>query len=73
MNFHDPVLPPQREARLRYLDHEFEIMKEGEFVRCGVTGDPIRLDKLRYWSIEKQIAYKSAKEAFEDYLKAVRA
>ena len=72
MNFIDPVLKPQREARLTYLDHEFEILKEGEFVCCGVTGDPIRLDNLRYWSIEKQIPYKSAAEAFADYLKAPR-
>ncbi|MCA0432845.1 MAG: DUF2093 domain-containing protein [Proteobacteria bacterium] len=68
MNFHDPLVPQQREAKLRYLDHEFEILKEGEFVRCGMTGDPIRLDKLRYWSISKQMPYKSAGEAFQDYL-----
>jgi hypothetical protein len=68
MNRLDPLLPPRREAKVRYLDHDFEVLQEGEFVRCGVTGDPIRLDNVRYWSIEKQVAYKSAREAFEDYL-----
>jgi hypothetical protein len=72
MNFHDSIIPPQREARLRYLDHEFEVLATGEFVRCGVTGDPIRIDNLRYWSIEKQIPYKSALEAFAEYRKCFR-
>jgi hypothetical protein len=67
MNKIDPILPQVREAKLRYLDHEFEILKQGEFVRCGITGDPIRLDDLRYWNIAKQIAYKSAQQAFDDY------
>ncbi len=68
MNRLDPLLPPRREAKLRYLDHDFEVLQEGEFVRCAVTGDPIRLDNLRYWSIEKQVAFKSAAEAFSNYL-----
>jgi hypothetical protein len=68
MNRLDPLLPPRREAKLRYLDHDFEVLQEGEFVRCSVTGDPIRLDNLRYWSIAKQVAFKSAAEAFSDYL-----
>lgn len=68
MNRIDPILPPQREAKLRYLDHEFEVIREGEFVRCAITGDPVRLDNLRYWSIEKQVPYKSAREAFAAYL-----
>lgn len=72
MNRIDPILPPQREAKLRYLDHEFEVMREGEFVRCAITGDPVRLDNLRYWSIEKQVPYKSAREAFAAYLAQLR-
>lgn len=69
MNRMDSILQPQREARLRYLDHEFEVLQPGEFVRCAVTGDPIRLENLRYWSIDRQVAYRSAAESFEDYLR----
>jgi hypothetical protein len=72
MNRIESILPPQREAKLRYLDHEFEVVREGEFVRCSVTGDPIRLDNLRYWSIEKQAPFKSAREAFGDYVAAFK-
>jgi len=68
MNFHDPIIPPQREAKLRYLDGDFEILKEGDFVRCAVSGDPIRIDNLRYWNVDKQVAYKSAREAMMDLL-----
>ncbi len=72
MNRMDAILPAQREAKLRYLDHEYEVIKVGEFVRCAVTGDPIRLENLRYWDVERQVAYKSAKEAFSRY-QAVKA
>lgn len=69
----DHIMPAQREALLRYLDHEFEVVQPGEFVRCAVTGDPIRLENLRYWSIDRQVAYKSAAESFQDYLRKAAA
>lgn len=69
MNSIDPILAQRREAKLRYLDHDFEVVQKGEFVRCAVSGDPIHLDNLRYWSIAKQVPYKSATEAFADFLK----
>jgi hypothetical protein len=69
MNFLDPVLPQNREAKLRYLDADYEVLKEGEFVRCGVTGEPIRLDTLLYWDVARQRPYRSAEVAFEDYLR----
>ncbi len=66
MNFIDPIVPAQREAKLKYLDADYQILREGDFVRCGVTGDPISLDNLRYWNVDKQIAYKSAVESYAD-------
>jgi hypothetical protein len=70
MNYLDPLLPGHREAKVKYLDGEYQIIRTGEFVRCGVTGDPIRMDSLKYWNVQRQIAYKSAQIAFEDYLKS---
>jgi hypothetical protein len=67
MNRMDPIFPRQREAKLRYLDHEYEVVTPGDFVRCHVTGDPIRIENLRYWSVQKQVAFKSAAESFADY------
>ncbi len=69
MNFLDPLLPGNREAKIRFLDGEYQIIKTGEFIRCGITGDPIPLDRLRYWNVQRQIAYKSAQIAFEDFQK----
>jgi hypothetical protein len=51
MNYIDPLLPKQREAQIRYLDGEYQVLKTGEFVRCGVSGDPIAVSNLRYWSV----------------------
>ena len=45
------------EAKIDYLDGDYRIMRHGTFVRCAVTGTPIPLDDLRYWSIERQEPY----------------
>jgi hypothetical protein len=47
------------EAVVQYLDSNLRIMKPGSFVRCAVTGQPIPLDDLKYWSVERQEAYAS--------------
>jgi hypothetical protein len=52
--------PGAREARIRYLDGDFQVTSPGSFVRCAVTGETIPLDELKYWSVERQEAYVSA-------------
>ncbi len=47
------------EAELRYLDADFRVVRPGSFVRCAVTGQPIFLDDLKYWSVARQEAYAS--------------
>ncbi|MFT3986046.1 DUF2093 domain-containing protein [Aestuariivirga sp.] len=69
MNLHDPLTPQPREAKLRYLDADYQVMREGEFVRCAVTGEAIRLDMLRYWNVGLQVPYRSAAVAFGELLK----
>ena len=46
-----------RAARLQYLPGTFRILSPGDHVLCAVTGQPIPLDDLRYWSVERQEAY----------------
>ena len=48
---------------MRYLDADYQVIKQGSFVRCAVTGNPIKLDELRYWNVARQEAYQSAEEA----------
>ena len=45
------------EAEVKYLDGDFRVVKPGAFVRCGVTGVPIPLEELKYWSVDRQEAY----------------
>jgi hypothetical protein len=45
------------EAEIKYLDGDFRVIRPGAFVRCAVTGVPIPLDELKYWSVERQEAY----------------
>ncbi|QCI65066.1 DUF2093 domain-containing protein [Phreatobacter stygius] len=54
-----PGRPADGEAELRYLDGDYRIVKPGAFVRCGVTGQAIVLDDLKYWSVQFQEAYAS--------------
>ncbi len=59
MNRFERKPPPQGEARLEYLDGDYRVIEPGAFVRCGVTGEPIPLEELRYWSVDLQEAYSS--------------
>ena len=45
------------EAKVEFLDGDFRILRPGAFVRCAVTGEPIPLEELRYWSVDRQEAY----------------
>jgi hypothetical protein len=45
------------EAQVQYLDGDIRVLRPGTFVRCAVTGAPIALDELRYWSVDLQEAY----------------
>jgi len=63
----DRLFGHKGEARVRYKDGDFQIVAAGDFVRCAVTGKPIPLTELRYWSVDRQEAYASADAAFTRY------
>ncbi len=67
MNRIDKLFGMQGEARVRFLDGEFKVMAAGDFVRCAVTGEPIPLHDLRYWSVELQEAYASPEISLRRY------
>jgi hypothetical protein len=50
---------PVGEARVEFLDGDFRILSPGSFVRCAVTGEPIPVEDLRYWDVDRQEAYAS--------------
>lgn len=55
----------QKPARLHYLAGTFRILSSGDHVVCAVTGQPIALEDLRYWSVERQEAYVSAEASLQ--------
>lgn len=54
-----------REARIRYLDGDYQMLSGGSHVVCAVTGAAIPLDELRYWSVARQEAYVDAAASLE--------
>jgi hypothetical protein len=55
------------EARVRYLDGDYQILVPGAFVRCAITGREIPLDELRYWSVDRQEPYVDAAAALKGF------
>lgn len=52
-----------RPAKLHYMANGFRILAQGDYVTCAVSGAPIPLDLLRYWSIARQEPYATAEIA----------
>jgi hypothetical protein len=68
MNRIEKFFGSRNEAKLRYLDGDFEVLVPGDYVRCAVTGQQIPLTDLRYWSVDEQEAYASAAISLKRYL-----
>ena len=48
------------EAKIRYLESDFQVVAPGTHVVCAITGQSIPLDELKYWSFDRQEAYVDA-------------
>ena len=57
MNLFERKPPHAVEAEIKYLDGDFRIVHPGTFVRCAATGEPIPIEELRYWDVDRQEAY----------------
>ena len=57
--------PSNGEARLQYGPSGFRVLRPGQFVTCAMSGVPIPLDELRYWSVDHQEPYATAQLATE--------
>ena len=54
-------------AKLKYNPNNFEVLEEGDYVECAVSGKNIPLNQLTYWNVELQEAYFSHVEAQQRY------
>ncbi len=57
--------PGAREAKIKYLDADYQVLSPGNFVLCAVTGEPIPIEELKYWSVARQEPYKDAQSSFK--------
>ena len=50
-------------AKIKYLPNNFEVIENGDYVICSVSGKKISLNELTYWNVELQEPYFSYIEA----------
>ena len=67
MNTFERLFGLRGEARVRFLDGEYQIVAPGDFVVCAVTGQQILVADLRYWNVELQEAYATAEASLQRY------
>ncbi len=53
----------KKKAKLIYKHNSFDIIEQGDYVLCAITGKEISLNDLNYWNVDLQEAYFSAVEA----------
>ncbi len=58
----------KKKAKLLFKHNYFEIVEEGDFVLCAVSGKEIKLEKLNYWNVDLQEAYFSPVEVNKRYI-----
>tara|TARA_B100001564_G_scaffold350349_1_gene354688 strand:- start:846 stop:1040 length:195 start_codon:yes stop_codon:yes gene_type:complete len=57
----------KKKAKLKFKHNYFEIVEEGDYVLCAISGKEIQLKNLNYWNVELQEAYFSPKEVNERF------
>ena len=57
----------KKKAKLIFKHNYFEIVEEGDYVLCAISGKKILLHNLNYWNVELQEAYFSPIEANERF------
>ena len=52
----------KKKAKLKYKNNSYDIIEEGDFVICAISGKQILLKNLSYWNVDLQEAYFSPVE-----------
>jgi len=55
----------KKKAKLIFKHNSFEIIQEGDYVLCAISGKEIMLQNLNYWNVNLQEAYFSPIEVKE--------
>ena len=59
----------KKKAKLIYKQNYFDIVEQGDYVLCAISGKKIFLENLNYWSVDFQEAYFSPKEVKDRIVK----
>ena len=57
----------KKKAKLIFKHNSFDIVEEGNYVLCSISGKEIMLQNLNYWNVDLQEAYFSPLEAQQRY------
>ena len=57
----------KKKAKLIFKHNYFQIVEEGDYVMCAISGKKILLQNLNYWNVDLQEAYNSPLEANERF------
>ena len=57
----------ENKAKHKFNSNNFEIVENGDYVICAVSGKNIPLNQLTYWNVELQEAYFSPRDAQQMY------
>tara|TARA_B100001094_G_C17615616_1_gene523381 strand:+ start:280 stop:501 length:222 start_codon:yes stop_codon:yes gene_type:complete len=61
------LLMNKKKAKLTFRHNYFDVIEEGDYILCAISGKEIQLKNLNYWNVELQEAYFSPKEANERF------
>ena len=62
----------KKKAKLIFKHNSFDIIEDGDFVICAISGKEIPLKNLNYWNVDLQEAYFSPLEVnkrIKDFIK----
>jgi hypothetical protein len=52
-----------KKAKIKYQPNNFQIIEDGDYVECAISGKKIKIENLTYWNVQLQEAYYSYVEA----------
>ena len=52
----------KKKAKLKYKHNSYDVLEDGNYVICAISGKEIALEDLNYWNVDLQEAYFSPVE-----------
>jgi hypothetical protein len=49
----------KKKAKLNFKHNSFDVIEDGDYVLCAISGKEIMLQDLNYWNVDLQEAYYS--------------